>query len=102
MTLRLYVHPFSSYCWKVLIPLYADGTPFEYRNIEDGDNMAELAARWPLRQFPVLVDGDETVQQAGQRIFDLFLKIASGEKTKSEALGFGDNEFVPWQIGAVM
>ena len=61
MSLVLYVHPFSSYCWKVLIPLYSDATPFEYRNIEDGDNMAELAERWPLRQFPVLVDEGETV-----------------------------------------
>ncbi|MGR3291060.1 MAG: UxaA family hydrolase [Paracoccaceae bacterium] len=41
-------------------------------------------------------------QEKGQEIFDLFLRIASGEKTKSEALGFGGAEFVPWQIGAVM
>ena len=63
MSLLLYVHPFSSYCWKVLIPLYADGTPFEYRNIEDGDNMAQLAERWPLKQFPLLVDEGETVAE---------------------------------------
>jgi altronate hydrolase len=49
-----------------------------------------------------VVDGEETVQQAGQRIFDLILRVASGEKTKSEALGIGDDEFEPWKIGATM
>ena len=38
----------------------------------------------------------------GQEIFDLMLRVASGERTKSENLGYGDNEFVPWQVGAVM
>ena len=38
----------------------------------------------------------------GREIFDLFLRVASGEKTRSEELGFGGAEFVPWQMGAVM
>ena len=38
----------------------------------------------------------------GEEIFEAFLRAASGEPTKSEALGFGSTEFVPWQIGAVM
>jgi altronate dehydratase len=38
----------------------------------------------------------------GQQIFDLILEVASGKQTKSEALGFGNHEFTPWQIGAVM
>jgi altronate hydrolase len=42
------------------------------------------------------------VPEMGQRIFDLILRVASGEKSKSEELGFGDNEFTPWQIGATM
>jgi len=50
----------------------------------------------------VIADGDATVEQVGEQIFDYFLDIASGAETKSEALGFGDNEFIPWQIGAVM
>ena len=33
---------------------------------------------------------------------DTILRVASGEKTKSELLGYGDNEFVPWQIGATV
>jgi len=43
-----------------------------------------------------------SIEAKGQEIFDLLLRVASGEKTKSEVLGYGDNEFVPWQVGAVM
>ncbi|MEM7044858.1 MAG: altronate dehydratase family protein [Pseudomonadota bacterium] len=50
----------------------------------------------------VILDQGVSVEEMGQRIFDLFLRVASGEKTKSEALGFGNHEFTPWQIGAVM
>ncbi len=49
-----------------------------------------------------IVDGVESVQECGRRIFDLILQTASGAKTKSEALGFGEAEFAPWQLGAVM
>ncbi|QQP91916.1 altronate dehydratase [Skermanella sp. TT6] len=49
-----------------------------------------------------VADGLETVEQAGEKIFRKILEVASGTPTKSEAQGFGDNEFVPWQIGAVM
>ena len=49
-----------------------------------------------------IADGDATVQDVGEEIFDYMLEIASGKQSKSEALGFGDNEFIPWQVGAVM
>jgi altronate hydrolase len=49
-----------------------------------------------------IVDGSETVEQCGQRIFDLILRTASGEPTKSEQMGFGDDEFAPWVVGATM
>ncbi len=49
-----------------------------------------------------IVDGDASVEEIGERIFAKILATASGEPTKSEALGYGDNEFVPWQIGAFM
>lgn len=49
-----------------------------------------------------IVDGEETIEQVGKRIFDLVTRVASGAQSKSEALGMGDHEFVPWQIGAVM
>ena len=49
-----------------------------------------------------IVDGLETVDEAGERIFRLMLATASGRTTKSELHGYGQNEFVPWQLGAVM
>ena len=49
-----------------------------------------------------VVDGTETVQQAGERIFQMIIDTASGQRTKSELHGYGQNEFVPWQLGAVM
>ena len=50
----------------------------------------------------IILDGEVTVEQMGQRIIDLVLEVASGKRCKSEALGFGNHEFTPWQIGAVM
>jgi len=49
-----------------------------------------------------IVEGTDTVEACGQRIFDLILATASGQRTKSELLGFGEAEFAPWQLGAVM
>ncbi|HXU76129.1 MAG TPA: altronate dehydratase family protein [Methylomirabilota bacterium] len=46
-----------------------------------------------------ILDGTETVQQVGMRIFEKIIAVASGEKTKSELAGLGDEEFAPWQIG---
>ncbi|SOE18018.1 altronate hydrolase/galactarate dehydratase [Hoeflea halophila] len=43
-----------------------------------------------------------SLEDKGREIFELFLRVASGEQTKSEQLGFGGAEFVPWQMGAVM
>jgi len=49
-----------------------------------------------------IVEGLETVDEAGERIFALMLATASGQATKSENHGYGQAEFVPWQLGAVM
>jgi altronate hydrolase len=49
-----------------------------------------------------IVDGTEAIAEAGERIFRQMLSTASGIKTKSEVHGYGQNEFVPWQLGAVM
>ena len=49
-----------------------------------------------------IIDDDVPVAKKGKAIFELMLRVASGEKTKSEALGMGNDEFVPWQLGAVM
>ena len=43
-----------------------------------------------------------SLEEKGQEIFEHILATASGQQTKSEVLGYGDNEFVPWQVGAVM
>jgi glutathione S-transferase len=74
MSLRLYAHPFSAYCWKVLIALYENGTPFHYRLVEDAAAFAELAALWPLRKFPVLQDGEKTVIESSVIIEYLMLR----------------------------
>jgi len=50
----------------------------------------------------VIVDGADTVEHLGQVIFEQMIKSASGEATKSELHGYGQSEFVPWQLGAVM
>ena len=49
-----------------------------------------------------IADGGATIQEMGERIFKLVLATASGQKSKSEELGFGEDEFTPWQLGAVM
>jgi altronate hydrolase len=48
-----------------------------------------------------ILDGEVSLEEMGRRIFERLLRTASGEKTKSELLGMGDHEFVPWQIGVV-
>jgi len=69
----------------------ATNTPMYQRMSEDMDiNCGEI------------VDGKAGIGDMGARIFAKILDVASGAKSKSEALGLGDNEFAPWQIGAVM
>jgi glutathione S-transferase len=64
MSLTLYAHPFAAYCWKVLIALYENATPFTLRLVEDAAGWEELAALWPVRKFPVLTDGTRTVVES--------------------------------------
>ena len=49
-----------------------------------------------------IVDGEATIQDMGQEIFDRILATASGELAKSEVLGIGADEFVPWTVGAIL
>ena len=58
MSLQFFGHPFSSYTQKVLIALWADETPFEYRMIgpDHPDNLNELKRHSPFGQFPLLID----------------------------------------------
>ena len=46
-----------------------------------------------------ILDGTETVDQVGRRIFEKIISVASGERTKSELAGIGDEEFAPWVLG---
>src|SRR5690606_33313194 len=67
----------------------ATNTPMYQRRQEDRDiNCGDILDGVPL-------------QEKGRQIFEEILAVASGKRTKSELLGYGDNEFVPWQIGAV-
>ncbi|SDB92217.1 UxaA family hydrolase [Paraburkholderia lycopersici] len=49
-----------------------------------------------------ILDGEQSVDEAGAAIFELMLATASGQRTKSERHGYGQSEFVPWHLGAVM
>jgi glutathione S-transferase len=64
MSLTLYAHPFAAYCWKVLISLYENATPFRYRLVEDAAGWGELATLWPIKKFPLLRDGDATIVES--------------------------------------
>lgn len=50
----------------------------------------------------VIADGESTLEETGAMIFKMILETASGRQTKSEIVGYGDNEFIPWHIGAVL
>jgi glutathione S-transferase len=65
MSLALYGHPFSSYTQKVLIALYENGTPFDSRCIspETPEHSEQWLKRWPLRKFPLLVDGERNIAE---------------------------------------
>lgn len=61
----LYAHPFSSYCQKAQIALYANGVDFDYREVgPDPDVTAEFKALWPIAKFPILVDGGRTLLES--------------------------------------
>lgn len=64
--LALYGHAFSSYTQKVLIALYENDTPFEFRSIgpDTPEHTKEWLRRWPLRKFPLLLDGERDVVES--------------------------------------
>ena len=64
--MKLYAHPFSSYCQKVLIALYENDTPFHFRMLapDEPQTAAEHAVLWPLRRMPVLDDAGQAVVEA--------------------------------------
>jgi len=70
--------------------------------------LSSNTALWERQQEDIDLDcggianGRISVEQVGEKIFAMILAVASGQKTKSELHGYGQNEFVPWQIGATM
>lgn len=74
--IELFAHPFSSYCWKVLIPLYENATPFKYRTLgpDHPENGAELARLWPPAKFPLLLDDGRPVMESSVIIEHLQLR----------------------------
>ena len=75
MTLTLHAHPLSSYCWKALLALYENDTPFDYRQLDPMDPEAHSAfvALWPIAKFPVLVDDGRVVAETSIIIEHLVL-----------------------------
>ena len=65
--MELFGHPFSSFTWKALIPLYDTHTPFTFRNIQGDqfpENEAAFRALWPVGKFPLLVDDGMAVMES--------------------------------------
>jgi glutathione S-transferase len=64
--LELIGHPFSSYTWKALIPLYEKGADFAFRvtGPDQPETMATLAAHWPFGKFPLLIDDGRAVAES--------------------------------------
>jgi glutathione S-transferase len=80
--MQLYYHPFSSYSQKALIALYEYGLPFERRVLEGPDCPAvhEWAQMWPVKRFPVLVEGDRTIVEATCVIEYLTLQVPASQR----------------------
>ncbi|MET0248246.1 MAG: glutathione S-transferase family protein [Sphingobium sp.] len=72
--MELYYHPLSSYCWKVLIALYENGTAFTPRMLEEPGVAEEWARLWPIARFPILRDGDAVIAETSVIIEYLGLK----------------------------
>lgn len=66
MSLKIYGHPFSSYTQKALMALYENDTPFEFLELSSAhpEVYADFSQRWPIRRFPLLVEGDRQVMEA--------------------------------------
>jgi glutathione S-transferase len=63
MSLALYAHPFSSYCWKVLIALWENDVGFDYRSLDDAGRQQAWAQASPFKRMPLLADGDTFVHE---------------------------------------
>jgi glutathione S-transferase len=65
MTIKLYAHPFSSYCQKAIMAFYENAVPFEFVMLDGSEPVAsEFATLWPIKRFPLLVEGERVVPEA--------------------------------------
>ena len=80
MAWQLHYHPFSSYSQKALIAFYEYGLAFEPRRLEDAGALDELARLWPMKRFPVLVDGDRSIVEASCVVEYISLGRPPGER----------------------
>ncbi len=82
MTLKLYLHPLSSFCWKVLIAFYESGIPFEpvTINLMDPSARADYLKLSPFAKIPTLVDGDRVVNETSIMIEYLAIKFPAAAK----------------------
>lgn len=64
--MKLFAHPFSSYCQKVLTALYENDTPFEWQLLDFADpaTLTEFASLWPLKRMPLLLDGGRAIVES--------------------------------------
>ncbi|MFM7304254.1 MAG: hydantoinase/oxoprolinase N-terminal domain-containing protein [Alphaproteobacteria bacterium] len=96
--------------WRIGVDIGGTFTDLVMLDSRDGRifKLSTNTALWTRQQEDIdidcgtIVDGQESVDEVGERIFRLMLDTASGRATKSEQHGYGQNEFVPWQLGAVM
>jgi glutathione S-transferase len=82
MTLKLYLHPLSSFCWKVTIAFHESGVPFEPVTVDHLDPLkrAEYLKPSPFGKIPVLVDGDRAVNETSIMIEYLTIKFPAAAK----------------------
>ena len=78
MNPQLFAHPFSSYCQKALIAFYENDIPFDFRMLspDEPTNGEEFAQLWPIKRFPILVDGERTILEATSIIEHLQVRHA--------------------------
>ena len=76
--------------------------PFAVAQAVDQHGVVDEAGRGHRLELWQIADGTTSVDKVGERLFELMLATCSGEKTKSEKHGYGQSEFVPWYVGAVM
>lgn len=96
MTLELFGHPFSSYTWKALIPLYETGRTFDFRNVagnEHPENEAAFMAYWPVGKFPLLVDDGMPVMESSVIVEHVAPGLIPAEKDAAREVRMLDRIF---------